>query len=67
MTIKYAGDPEAGAKIFDLYFGVPDLRTQKGINEINERLVYLKKNFGYKGSKRFKNELYRISKEKYKY
>lgn len=67
LSIKYAGDPEAGAKIFDLYFGVPDLRTQKGINEINERLVYLKKNFGYKGSKRFKNELYRISKEKYKY
>ena len=67
LSIKYAGDPEASAKTYDLYFGVPDLRTKKGSDEINEQIKYLRQNFGFKPSARFRDEIYRISKEKYKY
>jgi hypothetical protein len=67
LSIKYAGDPEASAKTYDLYFGVPDLRTKKGSDEINEQIKYLRQNFAFKPSRRFKDEIYRISKEKYKY
>jgi len=67
LAIKYAGDPEAAAKTYALHFGVPNLSTQKGSDEIKEQIIYLRKNFGFKPSKRFTQEIYRLSREKYKY
>lgn len=67
LAIKYAGDPEAAAKTYALHFGVPNLSTQKGSDEIKEQMIYLRKNFGFKPSKRFTQEIYRLSREKYKY
>jgi hypothetical protein len=67
LAIKYAGDPEAAAKTYALHFGIPNLSTQKGSDEIKEQMIYLRKNFGFKPSKRFTQEIYRLSREKYKY
>ena len=67
FDIKYTRDPETAARLFDYYFNVPDLRTSEGVKKVNERLQYMRSNFGYKASSRFKNEIKKISKEKYKY
>ena len=67
LAIKYAGDPEAAAKTYALHFGIPNLSTQKGSDETKEQMIYLRKNFGFKPSKRFTQEIYRLSREKYKY
>ena len=65
LSIKYAGDPEASAKIFNLYFGVPNLNSDADLQEYRERIAWLKKNFGYKPSRRFTQEIMRLSNEKY--
>ena len=67
FDIKYTRDPETAARLFDYYFGVQDLRTSEGVRKVNERLQYMRSNFDYKASSRFKNEINRISEEKYKY
>ena len=67
FDIKFSRDPETAARLFDYYFGVPDLRTSEGARKVNERLQYMRSNFDFKASSRFKNEITRISKEKYKY
>jgi hypothetical protein len=67
MSVKFERDPEAAARVYDLYFEVPNLSTKEGSEKITKRINYLKKNFGFKPSKRFTNEIYRISREKYKY
>ena len=67
MAVKFERDPEAAARVYDLYFEVPNLSTKEGSEKITKRINYLKKNFGFKPSKRFTNEIYRISREKYKY
>jgi hypothetical protein len=67
FDIKYTRDPETAARLFDYYFEVPDLRTAEGVRKVNERLQYMRSNFGYKASSRFKNEIKKISQEKYKY
>ena len=65
LSIKYAGDPEASAKIFNLYFGVPNLNSDADLQKYRERIAWLRKNFGYKPSRRFTQEIMRLSNEKY--
>ena len=65
LSIKYAGDPEAAAKTFNLYFGVPNLNSDADLQKYQERLNWLRQNFGYKPSRRFTQEIMRLSIEKY--
>lgn len=65
LSIKYAGDPEAAAKTFNLYFGVPNLNSDADLQKYQERLSWLRQNFGYKPSRRFTQEIMRLSIEKY--
>ena len=67
LDVKYTRDPEAAAKMFGVYFFIPDLRKQSDVQKVNETFLYLRKNFDFKPSARFRAELKRLSKEKYKY
>ena len=66
LAIKYAGDPEAAARTYALYFGVPNMESEKDMKELQEKIMWLRKNFRFTPSARFKAELMRLSGEKYK-
>ena len=66
LAIKYAGDPEAAARTYALYFGVPNMESEKDMKKLQEKLMWLRKNFRFTPSARFKAELMRLSSEQYK-
>ena len=65
LSIRFAGDPEASAKIFAMHFGVPNLSSESDLEKYRNRIAWLGKNFGYKPSRRFTQEIRRLSIEKY--
>lgn len=66
LAIKYAGDPEAAARTYALYFGVPNMESEKDMKKLQEKMLWLRKNFRFTPSARFKAELIRLSNEEYK-
>jgi len=59
LDVMYTRDPEAQAKVYIYYFGLPDLKTREGAKELSDQLAYMKKTLDFKPSKRFIAELKR--------
>ena len=61
LDVMYTRDPEAQAKVYIYYFGLPDLKTREGAQELSTQLKYMRQTLDFKPSTRFIEELKRQS------